>query len=73
LYGKIRQLDPSPSFANAVEQVAMVNFAKKDVAMANKTLSEIRPGKESWNILERVTKLWICSVRLPFCFRFTNY
>jgi hypothetical protein len=29
LYGKIRQLDLSPSFANAVEQVAMVNFAKK--------------------------------------------
>jgi hypothetical protein len=29
LNGKIRQLDPSPSFANAVEQVAMVNFAKK--------------------------------------------
>jgi hypothetical protein len=26
---KIRQLDPSPSFANAVEHVAMVNFAKK--------------------------------------------
>jgi hypothetical protein len=59
---KIRQLDPSPSFANAVEQVVMVNFAKKDVAMVNKTLSEIRPGKELWNIKERVTKLWICSV-----------
>jgi hypothetical protein len=29
LYGKIRQLDPSPSFANAVEQAAMVNFALK--------------------------------------------
>jgi hypothetical protein len=26
---KIRQLDPLPSFANAIEQVAMVNFAKK--------------------------------------------
>jgi hypothetical protein len=26
---KIRQLDPSPSFANVVEQVAMVNFAKQ--------------------------------------------
>jgi hypothetical protein len=26
---KIRQLNPSPSFANAVEQVAMVNIAKK--------------------------------------------
>jgi hypothetical protein len=59
---KRRQLDPSPSFANAVEQVVMVNFAKKDVAMVNKTLSEIRPGKELWNIKERVTKLWICSV-----------
>jgi hypothetical protein len=39
LYGKIRQLDLSPSFANAVEQVSMVNFAKKEVAMMNKTLS----------------------------------
>jgi hypothetical protein len=29
LYGKIGQLDPSPSFTNAVEQVAMVNFLKK--------------------------------------------
>jgi hypothetical protein len=29
LYGKIRQLDLSPSFANADEQVSMVNFAKK--------------------------------------------
>jgi hypothetical protein len=28
---KIRQLDPSPSFANVVEQVAIVNFAKKEV------------------------------------------
>jgi hypothetical protein len=62
LYEKIRQLDPSPSFANAVEQVAMVNFANKDVTMVNKTLSKIRPGKEFWNIKERVTKLWICSV-----------
>jgi hypothetical protein len=26
---KIRQLDLLPSFANAIEQVAMVNFAKK--------------------------------------------
>jgi hypothetical protein len=26
---KIRQLDPSPSFANAVERVAMVKFSKK--------------------------------------------
>jgi hypothetical protein len=34
--------------------------------MADKTLSEIRPGKELWNIKERVTKLWICSVWLPF-------
>jgi hypothetical protein len=34
---KIRQLDPLPSFANAIEQVAMVNFAKKEVAMVNKT------------------------------------
>jgi hypothetical protein len=25
----IRQLDPSPSFVNVVEQVAMVNFAKQ--------------------------------------------
>jgi hypothetical protein len=33
---KIKQLDPSPSFANTVEQVAMVN----------KTLSEIRSGKD---------------------------
>jgi hypothetical protein len=45
LYEKIRQLYPSPSFANAVEKVVMVNFAKEDVAMMNKTLSEIRPGK----------------------------
>jgi hypothetical protein len=62
LYGKIRQFDPSPSFANAVEQDAMVNFAKKDVAMVKETLSEISPGKELWNIKERVTKLWTCSV-----------
>jgi hypothetical protein len=34
--------------------------------MMNKTLSEIRPGKELWNIKERVTKLWICLVWLPF-------
>jgi hypothetical protein len=38
-YGKIRQLDPSPYFAYAVEQVAMVNFAKKEVPIVNKTLS----------------------------------
>jgi hypothetical protein len=62
LYGKVRQIDPSPSFANAVEQVAMVNFAKKQVAMVNKTLSEIRSGKELWNIKKRVTKLRICFV-----------
>jgi hypothetical protein len=36
LYGEITRLDPSPYFSNAVEQVALVN----------KTLSEIRPGKE---------------------------
>jgi hypothetical protein len=30
-YGKIKQLDLSPSFANVVEQVAMVNFAKKEL------------------------------------------
>jgi hypothetical protein len=36
----------------------------------NKTLSEIRPGKELWNIKERVTKLWICSVWLLFCIVF---
>jgi hypothetical protein len=47
-----------------------VNFAKKDVAMVKKTLSEIRPGKELWNIKERVTKLWICSVWLLFCIVF---
>jgi hypothetical protein len=40
----------------------MVNFAKKEVAMVNKTLSEIRSGKELWNIKERVIKLWTCSV-----------
>jgi hypothetical protein len=45
LYGKIRQLDPSPSFTNAVEQVAMMNIAKQEVIMVNKTLSEIRPGR----------------------------
>jgi hypothetical protein len=28
-FWKIRQLDRSPSFANGVEQVATVNFAKK--------------------------------------------
>jgi hypothetical protein len=60
LYEK-RQLDPSLSFANAVKQVAKMKFAKK-VAMVNKTLSEIRPGNELWNIKERVTKLWICSI-----------
>jgi hypothetical protein len=43
---------------------------KKEVAMANKTLSEIRPGKELWNIKERVIKLWICSIWLPFCIVF---
>jgi hypothetical protein len=59
LYGKIGQLDPSPSFTNAVEQVAMVNFLKK-VAMVNKTLNEIRPGKELWSIKKSVIKLWIC-------------
>jgi hypothetical protein len=58
---KIKQLDLSPSFANVVEQVAMVNFAKKRVAMVNKTSREIRPGKELWNIKERVIKLWIYS------------
>jgi hypothetical protein len=62
LHGKIRQLDPSPSFANAVEQVAMMNIAKKEVIMVNKILSEIRPRKELWNIKKRVTKLWIRSV-----------
>jgi hypothetical protein len=36
LYRKITRLDPSPPFANAVEQVAMVN----------KTLSEIISEKE---------------------------
>jgi hypothetical protein len=35
----------------------MVNLLKKEVAMVNKTLSEIKPGKEFWNIKERVTKL----------------
>jgi hypothetical protein len=29
LWKKIRQLDPLPSFTNAIEQVAIVNFAKK--------------------------------------------
>jgi hypothetical protein len=62
VWKKIRQLDPSPSFADVVEQVAMVNFAKKEVAMVNKTISEISPGKELWNNKEKVTKLWICFV-----------
>jgi hypothetical protein len=45
----------------------MMNFTKKkEVSMVNKTLSEIRPGKELWNIKERVTKLWICSVDCLF-------
>jgi hypothetical protein len=35
----------------------MVNFAKKEVAIVNKTLSKIRPEKELWNIKERVIKL----------------
>jgi hypothetical protein len=48
LYKKISPLDPSPSFANAVEKVEMVN----------KTLTEIGPRKEFWNIKVRVTKLW---------------
>jgi hypothetical protein len=65
-FWKIRQLDRSPSFANGVEQVATVNFAKKEVPMVNKSLSEIRPGKELWNIKKRVIKLWIYSVWLPF-------
>jgi hypothetical protein len=47
LYKKIAQLDPTPSLSNAVEQFAMVD----------KTLREIRPGKESWNIKTRVTRL----------------
>jgi hypothetical protein len=29
LYGRIRQLDPSPSFDDAVRQFVMVNFTKK--------------------------------------------
>jgi hypothetical protein len=29
VWEKIRQLDPSPYSANAVEHVAMMNFAKK--------------------------------------------
>jgi hypothetical protein len=45
LYGRIRQLDPSPSFDDAVRQFVMVNFTKKnEVTMMNKTLCEIRPG-----------------------------
>jgi hypothetical protein len=37
----------------------------------NKILSEIRPGQELWNIKERVTKLWICSIWLSFCIVFS--
>jgi hypothetical protein len=37
-HGKIRQLDPSLSFANVVEQVVMVNFAKKRSCNGEKNL-----------------------------------
>jgi beta-lactamase regulating signal transducer with metallopeptidase domain len=34
--------------------------------MVNKNLSEIRPGKELWNIKEMVTKLWIYFCLIAF-------